>query len=599
LSAGTCYTGTNYHKSISEYPETAFTEGLGFFDGAGPGRGGRYNFGVGGILPFHFPIGNSMLRVTAGEKGAFACNKKGAHTYITEYRYSQDGNFAFRVKSKLKEPFDVSITFPFYNITDKTVKIARGDTRMELVRSEGYKTPPTSPSSLYVMGVLDEDMVIVGDVDMKSPVITLEHGFEYRKPSALELKDNGFEMLFLPANAEVAIDWEDVNSFAGLLPGKHCAFKIPYYIIPPEISQGPIAVKDKCSFTEPVSGASRIFILYSEEGPAPGISAVLDDGKNIAFSEDSALAWKFWPPCFQKKFWMGSAAVPAGRKITGIILKDALVFAVTCWKGDDAGLKPVMECFAAAALEGKKIKAAEKETGEFKKKLEEVPAGKMAMLPPSYGSIAATLAGKIGIMDKMKKLNDSQLVTPEFFNAQKFPVAFYFGGEEYVKTVREDGDGIEALKRDLAGGGLLVLMGAGPYPMFYGYEKGASAGSDPFLPKIGVPMSCPFERPPEPIEMTFNKNQKIIKGLPETLPFPETGDQRLRPIQAEQVTSEAQVTSILTAENYGDAICYIEFTDGELKGGKILYVWATLMGQDYGQTIMSDVYKFIAAQLIK
>jgi len=586
-----------YHRSVMEYPRSAFTEGLGLFDGSGPGRGGRYNFGCADILPFHYPIGKSLLRVTAGEKGAFACNKKGVHTYITDYRYTPDANFSFRVKSKLKEPFDVSITFPFYNITQKPVKIVRGDTQIELVKGEGYKLYATSPSSVYVMNVQDGDIVVVGDVDMKSPVISLEHGFEYKKPTQKELTEGGFEMLYLPVNTEVSLDWEDPSSFAGILPGRHYAFKVPYYIVPPEVSGGPIAVKDNCSFKEPVSGASRIFVVYSEEGSKPEISILLDDGKSVMLPEDAALAWKFWPPCFTRRLWMSSIAIPAGKKVTGVNVKDALLFAFTSWKGDDAGLKTVMECYTKAVEEGKKTRIAEKEMNEFKKQLENIPKGKIAILPPEATSVAATFAGKTGIMEKAKFINTNQLVGSGVFNARNYPVAFYFAGEEYVKTVREDEDGIEAIKRFLSGGGLLVLLPSGPYPMFYGSEKGQKAKTgDPLLPKIGIPMTCAFERPPGPLEMTFNRNQKIIKGLPDVIPFPETGDQRLRPIPPERVTGEAQVTSILTVENYGDAICYIEFTDGELKGGKILYVWSTLLTQEYGQTILNEVFKFVASQ---
>ena len=46
------------------------------------GRGGRAPFGTGDILPLHYPVGDSLLRVTCGTKAAFACCKDGVHSRI-------------------------------------------------------------------------------------------------------------------------------------------------------------------------------------------------------------------------------------------------------------------------------------------------------------------------------------------------------------------------------------------------------------------------------------------------------------------------------------------------------------------------------------
>ena len=53
------------------------TEGLGLFDGCGPGRGKRYDFGVTDALANVEPVGRSKLRVVAGMRAAIACCKEG------------------------------------------------------------------------------------------------------------------------------------------------------------------------------------------------------------------------------------------------------------------------------------------------------------------------------------------------------------------------------------------------------------------------------------------------------------------------------------------------------------------------------------------
>jgi hypothetical protein len=45
--------------------------------------------------------------------------------------------------------------------------------------------------------------------------------------------------------------------------------------------------------------------------------------------------------------------------------------------------------------------------------------------------------------------------------------------------------------------------------------------------------------------------------------------------------------------NYGDAAAFIALGTGPAKGGKIVYVWSTLLSGPQGQAIMSDVVSWI------
>ena len=55
-----------YVSSLAECGHDSMTEGLGFFDGCGPGRGRRYDFGSDGTLSLIEPVGRSKMRVVAG-----------------------------------------------------------------------------------------------------------------------------------------------------------------------------------------------------------------------------------------------------------------------------------------------------------------------------------------------------------------------------------------------------------------------------------------------------------------------------------------------------------------------------------------------------
>jgi hypothetical protein len=80
-------------------------------------------------------------------------------------------------------------------------------------------------------------------------------------------------------------------------------------------------------------------------------------------------------------------------------------------------------------------------------------------------------------------------------------------------------------------------------------------------------------------------------------PFPP-GDQRLRALTGSTVDAANRYLPLIAARgsngaNYGDAAAFIAFGTGPAKGGKVLYVWSTLLTGTQGQAIMADVVTWI------
>jgi hypothetical protein len=106
-----------------------------------------------------------------------------------------------------------------------------------------------------------------------------------------------------------------------------------------------------------------------------------------------------------------------------------------------------------------------------------------------------------------------------------------------------------------------------------------------------------FEQAPAGIYMQRNTNQTILHSVPDVFPFPP-GDQRLRALNAGAVSPANRYVSLIKAlgpagANYGDAAAFISFGTGTAKGGKVLYVWSTLLSGPQGQAIMADVVTWI------
>ena len=126
-------------------------------------------------------------------------------------------------------------------------------------------------------------------------------------------------------------------------------------------------------------------------------------------------------------------------------------------------------------------------------------------------------------------------------------------------------------------------------------------------PRMGVPIDMGFERPPEGVSLRLhlNSGQSLITGLPREMPFFTDGDLRLRSVQRKAVSPDAKYTPIYTVRSadgtdYGDAACYAEFTRGEFKGARILYVWSRLVADpQLGPPIIGQVVRWVLAEAQK
>jgi hypothetical protein len=227
----------------------------------------------------------------------------------------------------------------------------------------------------------------------------------------------------------------------------------------------------------------------------------------------------------------------------------------------------------------------------------QLPAGRIALLPMNTAGAAANFAAATGLNKKWEAITEQQLVDTNIFNAARYPLAFYLGNENYVKTVTTNGDGKTAITRYLAGGGTIVILASGPFPFYYGYGPVDQPGpADQLLPALGLPIQG-FEQAPPGIYMQRNTNQTILQSVPVNFPFPP-GDQRLRAVNGGSVDPVNRYVPLIRAQDsggtsYGDAAAFIAFRTGPARDGKIVYVWSTLLAGPQGQSIMADLVSWI------
>ncbi len=581
----------NYEASIASYNTSeALTEGLGVFDGSGPGRGNRYPYGFSPALPLNEPVGASTMHVIAGAQACIAFDKNGTASDVTDYRTGGYGSCSFRIVSSQPGLFDISFSYPFVDISKLAVtRLRNGQT--QTLGSANVVRPTQSPSSLYFSQMQDGDVVTIGTVPAIAPIISFDNSLVFSETNTQARTNGFFTMLPLRGNYLLPEDWTDLNSFAGLVPGERWDYGVPYW-------QSLHAVTNV--FASSAVGASVVLVAYSAS-PSETLTRspmlVLDDGTASPLSGHPALAWRAWPIIFNQKVILDYVALPNGRSLAAVDPNGTKVMAVTAFNGRPSDWQPVQSALTNASATFIQNETQALELLALQQSYAPLPAGRIALLPLSTAGPGANFAAATGLRGKWDTLTELQFVDTNWFSAGRYPLAFYLGSENYVKTVLTNGDGKAAITKYLAGGGTLVVLATGPFPFYYGYGPADQPGpADPLLPTLGMPFQG-FEQAPPGIFMQRYPNQTILQSVPAQFAFPP-GDPRLRAITGSAVSTASRYVPFLKAIDnsgnyYGDAAVFIAFGTGPAKGGKVLYVWDTLLSGPQGQRIMADTISWI------
>ena len=580
-----------YQDSLAQYGTSdALSEGFGVFDGSGPGHGSRYPYGFSPSLTLNEPVGASSMRVVAGAQACIAFDKNGTFADVNDYRTGGNGSCTFRVVSSLSGQFDVSFSYPFVDISQLSVSRLRNGLN-QILGSSDVTRPLQSPSSLYFPKLQDGDVITIGTVPVSAQPIAFDNSLVYNETNA-QPRTNGFFVTFpLPGNYLLPQDWTDVHSFAGIFTGERWNYGVPYW-------QNLHAVTNSTTLNAP--GATVLLVAYSPpeaETLTRSPILVLDDGTPMSLSGHPVLACRGWPVIFNKKVLLDFLALPSSRSLNQLNPNGTVVISLTSFSGTSVDWQPIQDALSQASAAFVHDENQALALKALQQSFSALSTGKIALLPLNAAGAGANFAAATGLRTKWDAISEQQMVDTNWFNPARYPLAVYLGSENYVKTVVTNGDGKGAITRYLASGGTLLVLATGPFPFYYGYGPADQPGpADPLLPTLGLPIQG-FEQAPPGIFMQLYTNQTILHSVPATFPFP-TGDQRLRAFSGSSVSKANRYLPFIRAidmqgTNYGDAAAFIAFGTGPAKGGKLLYIWSTLLTSPQGQDIMSDTLSWI------
>lgn len=599
------------YPSVADYGN-AFAERYGLYDGAEQPLGTRSTYGGlwGGLEKLIYPIAGTQVRVVCGEKAAMAFNIAGTHTDIAEYRPAKGGNFALRFKGRppsadAEGRFDVVLTFPLADLRGKRVFI--NDTETQAVQRF-----PERHDTLLVRGVKEGDWIRVGDV----PAEAAPANIAIVKPRPLQerVPVPGFEEIPLAEQADVAfnLNWDDNRSMAGFFGGLRFLWGVPFALIEPAQNGGKAATRQPVRLAH---RATMLFALVSDEPQAQLKLAYADGSTETITLDKGAPAIQGWPPVLQWKISM--IAHPLRKELRMVAPQGCSLYALTLSDLPEQQLQPVLEAVQARRQAYLAEQQMQKRWQQVTDRLKSL--GAVALIPTPLvspqGHPLVKAINRAGAFGLLYNLTPEELVNTSVFTPTRFPIALYLGGENYYQTVREQGDGDRAMVEYLRKGGTLLVSPTQPFPFYYN-ERGTPVM---FAPKIGMPISGSgaegredylkgkevrgWEKPPQGVSLRFvrNPNQQIVTSLPDELPFPTDGDLRWRPIVNVWDEQEARYTPILTLKDntgkeYGEGIALVEFSRGDFRGARILYIWHRLIADaEQALNILSDVLNYLAS----
>ncbi len=514
----------SYEHALDAFGKDALSEGYGLYQGCGPQPGKHYVYGFTQRIGMAEPIGNSVIRVVGGAAACIAFDKGGTACDVADYRTDGNGACSFRVVSSLPGAFDLSFSYPFVNQYNAAITRLRGGTLSPL-GSNDVRFCRGAPTSVYFYGVQDGDVLTVGSVS-NAPPFTPDSSLVYDESAVQPLSSGPFVTLSITNELLLPQQWTSFHSFAGIVPGLHWAWTVPY-------QQRLGAASNAAPLSAP--GAYAVLVAYSppEDATLSAQPALrLADRTVLELNRTPVLAWRGWPTMFNRMVLLDYAMLWATNPVAGVEPQGCLVMGATAFMGDSNAWNSVEPVLSSAAQdfvqeENKRWAQVALQSG-FAQLPTNLIAQLPALLPFDVPGPALVFACNTGLRNQWTSLSPGQLVDASFFNATRFPLAFYVGDDDYVATVNTADDGKEAVIQYLAGGGTLAVLSESAFPFSNACDPSDTPTTEPsptdcLLPCVGLPLGLAFTNVPGGLSVLVNTQAVALPMVPPIFDLPQGG----------------------------------------------------------------------------
>lgn len=143
-----------------------------------------------------------------------------------------------------------------------------------------------------------------------------------------------------------------------------------------------------------------------------------------------------------------------------------LLFAITVAK-KETSLSSVFSAIEQQRKIDKTAEAKKKTSERIARRMKKIGKAAILPLPEGHDNTPLPLFFTAFEQNVLSFISPKELVNPQIFNPQNYPILFVFGDESYIQTVHEQGDGDRAIIQYLKGGGTIVALPNGPTPFAY------------------------------------------------------------------------------------------------------------------------------------
>ena len=544
------------------------------------------------------PVGDARARILCGRKQALVFCVDAAAS-VSEYRFQGDGNLSFRLQTDRRGGTEINVTAPYRSLRGRRVCLNGRDAEAEVVGQHG--------ENLVLRGVKDGDVVTVGDV-AGPPVEPMQ------LPTGTASTDRcrAFRLLSFPMRA-LGRSWRDGRSWAGLVGGIHYAWGVPF-----RIAAGPRVAIDLSK--EPLAldlprGQGSVFIFAGRSKAPLSVTTKYADGGAGTYELSPALPALSPGPMRNWRIDLYHLKLEGQGTETIEIRGDTPLFAVTTHPGTSAAFetalarqeakKKTREAEAEAEREAELAK--ERVIPECRAKVAAAVQGKalrIAVLPPhqAYTEILRTACTTLGQMPTM--LSPENIVDPDEFSAERYPIAFCSSVELVLHTVHKSGDAADALKQYVKDGGCLIVAAMG-YPFYYplvlkdgvlerikGVRHAQVAGE--------LEIACRgFHMPKLTTAPRFElaAGQPMFTHLPDRFRFDPSVGGPYRPLEPGGVPKEDKLTPVMYVTDIDGksrelVAAIIDHNCARYKGGRVIFLWGNVLAHELGPTVALDLLTY-------
>ncbi len=550
------------------------------------------------------PIGRAAVRVLYGAGGALAFSR-GAALDIQNFAADSDGDCSFALSGRLGSSSTIIITAPLRTLHGKKVFVNGKEVVPRIIGRHG--------ENLVLDDIRAGDTITLGEIGTPSRA---EKGLPAAGAArAFSTRLDNFEMLPLTGGEALDTSWQNGLSWSGYSDGLSYAWGVPFRLMPPANGGVPLCKQPVSLPIRKPIGSAFIFASVAK-GPIAAVMVYTDGilerhelaGGQVAVASPPMRRWQILIyPVRPKR----PDTVVERLEVTG----EGNLFAVTT----HSSWPPVVEAAlgaqaaraagVAAEIEATKRRLAMQEQmiPHLRGKVARAVRGKevrVGFIPPheSYTETLKTACALLGAPPVMLTPND--VIDPNAFNAQRYPIVVYSAPETYLHTVKQPGDAAQAVKRYLAGGGCLVSAAYG-VPFYYamrlegdkyvrvpGTRHGETCSElEMFIAHASVP-------PPEQMpRFELLPGQRIFTHIPNQFKYDRRAGGPYRPLDpkgtpAEDVFKPVMVLKDGAGGEHGVIAADIEHKCKRYKGGRVIFLWGNILNTERHLPIALDLMSY-------